>query len=74
MNHCETCAHWSRDDGDGCDPNYGSCNACGYIGYGDENKPRTEMMYAWDCERYGAGLDTRCDFGCILHQPREERT
>lgn len=71
MGRCETCRFWQgrEDMTPGLVGGLGSCGAIrDWAEYGDDRAPNGEkaVLSSYD----GAGLWTRPDFGCVLHEPK----
>ena len=62
MKHCETCRWWNNKDT--CPPNYGWCKL--------QDWALPELMTELAIIGDPAALQTRNDFGCVLHEEREK--
>lgn len=57
---CATCKHWTRDHH--CE------RAQSDFGYATDSG---SLAVAHDVESYKAYLETKPDFGCVMHEPRD---
>ena len=67
MNTCATCKHWKHPVG--IEGVFRECH-----GIVDSNMTSREdhIAYTWDYEGWSSGINTRADFGCVLHEPKED--
>lgn len=78
---CKTCKHWGSWDADydhleGV--GFGECGRIKDVGptYERDDPKRayrqTELVLVVDMERSAAGIVTKPEFGCVLHEPRTD--
>lgn len=82
MNHCATCKHWTTPEHDTGDwwsgstsgvefpHGRGECTRITMIGDSARPVPKADLAHVEDGSGYRAGLYTKPEFGCVLHEPR----
>lgn len=78
---CGTCVHWEepdefmqefyKPDGGPEGPAWGHCLLARSVD--GEPKNLNTLAFALDSEEYSARLNTRADFGCVQHEPKEKQ-